>query len=146
MNSAILAIRGLPIDLENPLEILIREKPKKRGLDQNARYHAGPLRDIADQAYVDGRVYSSAVWHEFLKELYLPSELHMTDEDLAKRVVRPDDYRKYAPSPGGKFLLVGSTTELTKFGMYEYTEQVYAYGAGLGVMFTSNKKEGGFHG
>lgn len=146
INSVILTIRDLPIDLEKPLEIVIREKPKKRGLDQNALYHAGPLKDIADQAYIEGRVYSSAVWHEFFKELYLPNEFNMTHEELAKRVVRPDLYRKYTASPAGKFLLVGSTTELTKFGMAEYIEQVYAYGAEIGVMFTSNEKEGGYNG
>lgn len=125
----IAAITNLPIDHEKPLEVVIREKQKARTPDQNSRMWAGALRDLAEQAYIEGRTYSAEVWHEYLKREYLPEEF---DAELCK-----EGYRKWDYTPSGERVLVGSTTQLTKKGMAQYMEQLHAHGANLGVMFSA---------
>ena len=49
--TACAAIMNAPIDPKRPLEVLIREKPKTRTLDQNALMWAGPLKDISQQVW-----------------------------------------------------------------------------------------------
>ena len=60
-------IENLPVDAARPLEVVIREEKRKRTLDQNSLYWSGPLRDIAEQAWVQGRQYSAEVFHEHFK-------------------------------------------------------------------------------
>ena len=47
-----------------------------------------------------------------------------------------EGYRKYEETPDGKRILIGSTQKLTKHGFSLYMEQIYAYGADLGVRFS----------
>lgn len=126
-------IKHLPLDNDNPLEVVIREPAKGRGLNQNALMWVGTLADIANQAWVNGRQFSAEVWHEYLKRLYLPEEY---SEELTK-----DGYRKWDYTPSGERVLVGSTTQLTKRGFADYLTQVEAHGAEMGVMFTDNRRE-----
>lgn len=126
-------VANLPLDDKNPLEVIVREEVKPRRPDQNALMWVGPLKDIAEQAYVQGRTFSAEVWHEHFKELYLPEE---ADPELTK-----DGYRKYDFTPAGKRVLVGSTTELTVKGFAQYLEQVIAFGAALGVLFHASPNE-----
>lgn len=129
----LLALVGnLPIDTQKPLEVVIREEKKARKLDQNALYWAGPLRDIAEQAWVRGRQYSAEVFHEYFKREFLPDPDHSDFDDTHVK----DGYRKWADMPNGMRVLVGSTTKLTVRGMSAYLEQVYAAGANLGVQFS----------
>ena len=128
--TAIAALTHAPIDPERPLEVLIREEKKTRKEDQNAAYWAGPLRDIAEQAWVDGQQYKADVWHEYFKEMFLPED---DDEELA--ILAKDGYRKWDFDPKGRRRLVGSTTQLTVKGMARYTKQIEAEGASLGVVF-----------
>jgi len=128
---AVALIPNLPIDPDNPLEIVIREKQKGRKLSANARYWAGPLSDIAKQAWVQGRQYSAEVWHEMYKREYLPED---NDPELAE--LAKEGYCKWSFDPMGERILVGSTTQLTKKGFARYLQQVEAYGASLGVHFT----------
>lgn len=125
-------VENLPVDAARPLEVVIREEKRKRTLDQNSLYWAGPLRDIAEQAWVQGRQYSAEVWHEHMKREFLPDPDRADCDDSHLK----DGYRKWATTPGGIFVLVGSTTGLTVRGMAAYLEQVYAYGASLGVQFS----------
>lgn len=125
--TAIAAIQNAPIDPAKPIEVVVREEQKVRKLDQNALMWVGPLRDIAEQAYVNGRTYSAEVWHEAMKEQFLPEE---PDPELTK-----DGYQKWDFTPSGRRILVGSTTRLTVKGFAQYLEQVYAFGANLGVQF-----------
>lgn len=115
---AIRLLTNAPLDPDSPLEFVLRERQKVRGLDANARMWAGPLRDIAEQAYVDGRTYSAEVWHEYFKREFLPEEY---DEALCK-----EGYRKWDVDPGGNRVLVGSTTQLTKCGFAQYMERLVA--------------------
>ncbi len=124
-------VRNLPIDPAKPIEVVIREEKRKRSLDQNALYWSGPLHDIADQAWIDGQQFGDKTWNEHLKREFLPDDLSANFDD---RDVK-DGYRKWTTTPGGVCVLVGSTTDLTVKGMAEYLEQVYAYGARLGVQF-----------
>lgn len=128
------AVRNAPLGIE----VVLREPVKVRKPDQNSLMWAGPLRDIAAQAWVDGRQYSAEVWHEHLKRLYLP-ETH--DPDLAQLVRSPYAWRKWDYTPDGDLILIGSTTGLTVRGFSQYLEQVYAYGAGLGVLFQTKLEE-----
>ena len=57
------ALRNVPLDPERPIECLLREIPKGRGIDQNGLYWLR-LGEIADQAWQGGRQYNSDVWHE----------------------------------------------------------------------------------
>ncbi|MCR4299736.1 MAG: recombination protein NinB [Gallionella sp.] len=125
-------IRNAPLDSERPLELILREESKGRRLDQNAAMWAGPLRDIAEQAWVDGRQFVAEVWHEHFKRKYLPEN---DDLELALLVKNPETYRKWDVTPRGDQVLVGSTTQLTERGFFIYMQQIEADGAGLGVEF-----------
>ena len=127
-------LRNAPLDADHPLEFLMREEVKARKLDQNSLMWVGPLADIAEHGYVDGRRYADVVWHEFFKREFLPEEF---DAELCK-----EGYRKWDMDPKGRRVLVGSTTQLTVKGFALYLTQVEAYGAGeLGVKFHANPRE-----
>lgn len=129
------AIPHLPIDADHPLEIVIREPQKVRGMDANARMWAGPLKDIAEQAWVNGRQFSAEVWHEHFKREYLPEDDDPELPELAK-----EGYRKWDIDPAGNRVLVGSTTQLLKRGFALYLQQVEAAGAGIGVIFHESQE------
>lgn len=122
---------NLPLDEQEPLEVLIREPVKARGMDQNALMWVGPLADIAAQAWVQGRQFSAEVWHEHFKREHLPEEF---DAELTK-----EGYRKWDYTPAGERVLIGSTTHLTKRGFSQYLEQIEADGAGMGVQFGARR-------
>ena len=130
IETAAALLKNLPVDSEKPLEVVFREKQKVRGMDANARMWAGPLRDIAEQAWVSGRQFSAEVWHEHFKREFLPEDDDPELEKLAK-----EGYRKWDIGPSGNRELVGSTTQLLKRGFSQYLKQVEAYGASLGVRF-----------
>lgn len=122
---------NLPLDEHEPLEVIIREPVKARGLDANALMWVGPLADIAAQAWVQGRQFSAEVWHEHFKREHLPEEF---DPELTK-----DGYRKWDYTPTGERVLIGSTTQLTKRGFSQYLEQIEAEGAVMGVQFGARR-------
>jgi hypothetical protein len=120
---------NLPLDSSNPLEIVVREVVKPRKRLQNDLMWAGPLADIAEQAYVSGRAFTADIWHEHFKLLFLPEGF---DAALCR-----EGYRKWDITPAGQRVLVGSTTQLTVKGMAQYITQIEAFGADLGVEFHS---------
>jgi hypothetical protein len=128
------AIRNLPIDADKPLQVVIREEVKVRRLDANARMWAGPLKDIAEQAWIEGKQHSAEVWHHFFKREFLPEEF---DEALCK-----EGYVKYEYDPSSERVLVGSSTQLTVKGFAEYMTAIEAFGANLGVQFSASPNEG----
>lgn len=130
---ALAAIQHLPLDPESPLQLVISEYKPPRRLDQNALMWAGPLKDMEEQAYLEQRRYSADVWHEYFKEQFLPEEF---DPELCRA-----GYVKYKEAPDDKRMMVGSTTMLTKKGFSIYLEQIFAFGANLGVQFSANPNE-----
>jgi len=131
-------LRNAPLDPLRPLELVLREEPKARRLDQNSAMWAGPLRDIAEQAWVGGRQFSAEVWHEHFKREYLPEDASSDPYDqaqLALLVKNPQTYRKWDMTPKGDRVLVGSSTQLTERGFSEYMRQIEADGANMGVEF-----------
>lgn len=137
-NHAIVLLHSLPIDDKKPLEIVIREEVKPRRVDQNSLMWSCQLKCIAEQAYVNGRTYSAEVWHEHFKELFLPEFFDSPEHEA--EFVKPG-YKKRDCTPGGAILLVGSTTELTIKGFAIYLQQVEAFGAQLGVIYSANPNE-----
>ena len=130
--TAIQVIRNAPLDPIRPIEVLIREQPQKRKPDQNAAMWAGPLKDIAEQAWINGRRFSEDVWHEHFKREHLPEEF---EEGITK-----EGYRKWDHTPKGERVLVGSTTDLLVKGFAIYLEKVIADGANMGVMFSAPER------
>ncbi|PWE13454.1 recombination protein NinB [Alcaligenes faecalis] len=129
-------INSMPLDDSKPLEIIGREEAKARKLDQNALMWVGPLADIAQQAYHQGRTYSAEIWHELFKVMYLPE-----DDDPEINLLVKEGYRKWDYLPNGDRICVGSTTKLTVTGFSRYLEQVQAHGASMGVIFHANPRE-----
>lgn len=130
---AMALLRNVPLDPLRPLEFLLREEVKPRKLDQNGLMWAGPLADIAAQAWLDGRQFSAEVWHHWLKVELLPEEY---DPELCL-----EGYRKWEFDPDGNRILVGSTKMLTVRGMSEHLDAIFAFGATLGVQFRVVGKE-----
>ena len=131
-------IDDLPLDPENPIEILIREQVKKRKLSLNAAMWAGPLKDIETQARYpppDGDQYPALVWHNMLKEKFLPDP----DADGFDPKWALEDYRKWIYDPfKDERIMVGSTTKLTNKGMRRYLLEIEAYmSQEFGVTFTT---------
>lgn len=120
-------LANLPLDADEPLELVVRERVKPRKMSQNALMWAGPLSDIAEQAWVNGKRFSAEAWHEHFKREFLPEEF---DPELCQ-----EGYVKWQITPRGDRALVGSTTQLTVKGMAQYLTQVEAAGAELGVEF-----------
>ena len=133
-DTAILMLNNLPLGQD--LEIIARKSVKARTPDQNSlMWSMGCLQCIADQYFVDGKLFSADTWHEYFKREYLPDEA--TEPYIHEHVKNPDKYRKWSYLPNGERVLTGSTTDLTKYGMGIYLEQIYAYGAQGGVMFVT---------
>jgi hypothetical protein len=128
-------IPNLPHDPDRPIEILIREQVKKRKLSLNDAYWAGPIADIARQAWHNGRQYSAEEWHEGFKALFLPDP---DDPEFDPRhVANPETWVKWSINPvTDSRVCIGSTTRLTDAGMRIYILQIEAFAAGkFGVEF-----------
>lgn len=128
-------IDSVPLDPDKPIQVVIREEPKKRGLDLNAVYW-GDLRDIAKTAVWEGRYYRAETWHEYMKEKFLPDE---TDFDFNPAHVK-EGYAKWEYPPKGP-VLCGSTTDLTRIGMKVYMQKVEAEGAFYGAVYTERRDD-----
>ena len=97
-----------------PLAVEIKPEKSKRSLDQNRLYWA-LLHQVEDQAWVEGRQYSSKVWHECAKRRFLGLV------DL----------------PGGGHMAISTATLSTK-EFSEYVEEVSAWATTeLGVQFVA---------
>ncbi len=116
------------------MAVRVYEHKEARSLEQQAVMWIR-LGEIAAQAWVRGRQYSAECWHEHAKREWLPEE-----DGPSKRARK--GYSKWAINPmTGERVLVGSTTQLTVFGMSEYLAQLEAFGAGLGVMFSASPRD-----
>lgn len=131
--TALTILMNAPLDPDKPLLFAIHEYAKPRKDEQNAAMWSGPLRDIEQQGYVEGRTYSADVWHVFFKRQFLPEEY---DPELCLK-----GYRKWDYTPDGERVLVGSTKKLSVKGFAKYLTEVEAYAASeLGVVFTASPR------
>lgn len=123
-------IANLPVDSDHPIQVVISEETKKRGLDQNGYYWLR-LGEISAQAWSGGRQYHSDIWHEYCKRNVMPDVVETKSGEVVN---------KFIESPDGKAVII-STTHLSKKQFAEYTELVEAFGASMGVMFSANPRE-----
>lgn len=127
----IAAVRNLPIDSIRPIEVVFQEEQKKRGETQNSLYWS-LLNEIAAQAWIEGRQYSAAVLHEYMKRELLPEDMPAPDPADVR-----EGYVKWQYDPAGERVLVGSTTMLTVRGFASLITAVEAFGSSLGVVFSA---------
>jgi len=100
-----------------PLRVIVTSDEEKRNAEQNRFYWGAVLRDISDQAWVNGRQYDKDTWHEYFARMFgVSDELMLPDGEIITR-------RK-------------STTQMTVGEFAAYTERVQAWAANrLGVEF-----------
>lgn len=121
---AIAALQNAPIDPLRPLLVKISEEPKKRSNPQNSLYWA-LLGDIAEQAWLDNRSYTSDIWHEFARRQIMPETITLADGTVRS---------KWEEMPDGTATVI-STTLLSKESFADYITAVEAFGNSQGVHF-----------
>lgn len=120
-------------NLPDGAQVAIGPETKVRKQSQNDLMWASQLKDISEQAWVQGRQFRDEVWHEHFKAEYLPE---IDDPELDRLVKNPDTYKKWDTNPKGERICVGSTTELTVYGFSQYLMKLEAYAVTeLGVKF-----------
>jgi hypothetical protein len=108
--------------------VTVAPETKQRSLPQNKLQWAELLGEVSRQAWVNGRLFGEDVWHEVLKEKFMP--------DSEQEGITLPGYVKWKEKPDGSLKCVASTTKLTKLGMTQYLNECYAYAAQeLGVRF-----------
>jgi hypothetical protein len=130
LDTAMNLLRNLPIDKERPLELVVRELVKVRGLDANGLYWKR-LTEIAEQAWFNRKQFSKEVWHEYARQNLMADPVIIKDGSVMS---------KWVESPDGSSVVV-STTLLEKKFFADYITAVEAFGASLGVMFSANPNE-----
>lgn len=126
IRQSLLAVIGnLPIDEARPLQVMVSEEMKQRGLDANAYYWVR-IGEIADQAWLEGRQYNDDCWHEYAKRNIMPDEITLKDGTVRS---------KWIELPDGSLTVV-STTQLERKCFATYTTMVEAFGASLGVRYS----------
>ena len=104
------------------LQVVVSEHKERRSDAQNAYMWAGILEPTAQQAYVHGQRFTAEVWHEHLKQLYLP-----------EKNARGMD--KWQHMPNGTRRLAMGTQPLNRDEMALYLDQIAAHVADeLGVL------------
>ena len=125
-------LHNLPVDADRPLEVVIREPVRQRGLDQNG-YYWHRLGEISEQGWLNGRQFDSYLWHEYAK-IHLMPDLVTTKDGIERS--------KWMESPDGSLAVI-STTLLEKGCFAQYTQLVEIFGAQeLGVRFSVSPNEG----
>ena len=83
-------INNLPIDTDRPIQVVISEQTKARGLDQNGLMWKR-IGEIADQAFINKRKYSKECWHKYLKDNEMPEEVELKDGTICSKWVEQID-------------------------------------------------------
>lgn len=110
------------------LRIVIGPDVEDRSLKQNRFYWGPVLRQVSEQAVMDGKRYSAEAWHEAFKRQVLGFEVVKVPVAGRKR---PQVYRR-----------LRSTTDLSVKQMSEYLDEVIATAtADLGVEFRFDEQE-----
>lgn len=106
------------------VEITVERREDDRSVQQNRFYWGVALKDISNQARVDGVAYSAEAWHELFKRQFLGYEIKKVAVAGRKR---PTVIRR-----------LKSTTDLKVRAMSKYLDQLQAFAASeLGVQFSA---------
>jgi len=138
--AAIHTIDNLPLEEDHPLEVLIQEHVEQRTLSQNS-YYWMRLGEIAEQAWVEGKQYSTDAWHEYCKREVMPDWVkNKIGEMVFKKIKIPDgrndNDKACFPAP----TIIISTADLEKEWFAKYITAVEAFGSTeLGVQFKANE-------
>ncbi len=95
--------------VEKPLMVVVMEPEKPRTREQNA-YVWAVMREIAANAWVDGKQFSAEVWFEYVARMF----------GACDEMVLPD---------GEIVIRRRSTTEMSALDFSEFIEQIKAYAA-----------------
>jgi len=97
-----------------PLRVIVTEEEMDRLDEQIAYYFGVCIKQISEQAWVDGRQYSKECWHDYFAKLFLP----------AKELVLPDGeiVIKRGSIARGKISLKKMTAFITEVEAYATTE------------------------
>ncbi len=123
-------ISNLPVDSERPIQIVISEQTKARGLNQNGLMWKR-IGEIAEQGWINNRQYDKDCWHEYLGKNEMPEEVELKDGTICSKWVEQID---------GSMKVI-STTLLSARCFAEYVTIIEAFGCSLGVMFSANPRE-----
>lgn len=123
-------IGDLPTD--RSMEVVIQKHVKRRTSGQNRYQWAAVLGDISRQVRIGDKAFTSQIWHEHLKTLFMP--------DVPSEELTLPNYKKWTEMPDGTLKMTASTKDLTTKGMSIYMEELFAYAVTeLGVRFTTNE-------
>lgn len=110
------------------VRILTEEAEDTRSLQQNAFYWAVVLREISEQARIEGVQWSADAWHQYAKRTYLGYEI--------KRTVIAGRKRKAVSRQ------LRSTTKQSVKRMSKYLDELMAFAVtDLGVRFSETRWE-----
>lgn len=100
-----------------PIRLIVTTDEKKRNAEQNRFYWGVALRDISEQAWVDGKQFDKDTWHEYFARMFgVCDEITLPDGEIITR-------RK-------------STTQMSVGEFSAYMERVQAWASNnLGVEF-----------
>lgn len=110
--------------IPTPFQVVISDVVKERKLSANA-YYFMRVDEIAEQAFINGKQYSTEIWHEYLKKNVLDEEVELKDGTMRS---------KWTENIEGSLSVI-STSVLSKTCFYNYTIKCESFGAELGVMF-----------
>lgn len=123
-------IANLPVDEDQPIQIVVSEQTKARGLDQNGLMWLR-IGEIAAQGWINNRQYDKDCWHEYLGKNEMPEEVELKDGTICSKWVEQID---------GSMKVI-STTLLSARCFAEYVTIIEAFGSSLGVLFSANPRE-----
>ena len=110
------------------------EAVKPRSVDQNRMYFRR-LGEISDQAWFNGKQYSSEGWHHYSKWHIMTDEVELKDGTIVSKLVE---------TPDGKLDVI-STTKLSVRCFANYITLVEVFGASdLNVKFSANNNDRGY--
>ncbi len=102
--------------------VTVEEYKRTRTVDQNSRYWA-ILKDISYQVQVEGRNYTTDVWHEYFRTKFLGKDTFLVD--------------------GSPVLVTKSSRKLNVMDFGDYMTQVEVWAVEHGVHFYESLKEAG---
>ncbi|MBN3757198.1 recombinase [Paraburkholderia sp. Tr-20389] len=104
-------------DKGEPLRLIVTAEERQRNAQQNKFYWGAVLKQIAEQAWIDGKQFDKDTWHEYFARKYgVLDELILPDGEIITR-------RK-------------STTQMSVGEFSEYLNRIQAHATGeLGIEF-----------